>query len=85
MVYTAYSHEMIFMETINVAGGGLGNGNTHAEIHIHYTDADMDQVKNVYYTEYGLCHYRKRIGDDVEWGEVDTFKILLDGRYVDED
>ena len=68
-----------------VAGGGLGNGNAYAEIQIIYEDTDMEEITDVYYEEFGKNPYRKCIGDDIEWGEGDNFKVLDDGKYVDSD
>ena len=71
------------MKRINVAGGGLGNGNAYAEIQVIYEDKDMCEIKAVFYEEFGNNHYRKIIGDDIEWGEDDNFKVLNHGKYVD--
>ena len=85
MVYTAYSCENIYMKRINVAGGGLSNGNAYAVIEILYNDEDMNEVDGVWYKEFGRNPISKHIGDDVEWGDDDTFKVLLDGVYVDDE
>ena len=84
MVYTAYSCEQIYMKRINVAGGGLSNGNVYAIIEILYTDEQMEEVDGVWYKEFGKNPISKRIGNEVEWCEDDTFKILEDGEYVDD-
>tara|TARA_R110000822_G_scaffold108386_2_gene237868 strand:- start:1093 stop:1419 length:327 start_codon:yes stop_codon:yes gene_type:complete len=85
MGYTAYSAKDIIMKTINVAGGGLSNGNAYAEIQVIYDDKDMCEIKAVFYEEFGNNHYRKYIGNDIEWGEDDDFKVLNNGKYVDEE
>jgi len=82
MVFTAYSCEQIYMKRINVAGGGLGNGNFYAVIEILYNDEQMEEVDSVWYKEFGNNPINKRIGNEVEWCEDDTFKILEDGEYV---
>jgi hypothetical protein len=79
--FTAYGCE--FVRVINVAGGGLMNGNAYATIEINYTNADLDEVKSVYYCEYGRNPSRNKIGDDIEWGEDDDFNVLNDGEVVD--
>ena len=83
MVFTAYTCE--HMKRITVACGGLANGNARADIEIIYKDACMEEVKCVWYKEYGNNPYTKKIGDDIEWGEDDTFKVLKNGEYVDDD
>ena len=45
----------------------------------------MEEVKCVWYKEYRNNPYTKKIGDDIEWGEDDTFKVLKNGEYVDDD
>ena len=85
MVFTAYTCEQIYMKRINVAGGGLGNGNAYAVIEILYKDECMEEVNSVWYKEYGINPISEKIGDDIEWGEDDTFKVLKNGEYVDED
>ena len=85
MVFTAYSCEQIYMKRIMVAGGGMGNGNVYAVIEILYDDVDMEEVDSVWYKEFGNNPISKRIGNEVEWCEDDTFKILEDGEYVDDE
>ena len=72
------------MKRITVAGGGLGNGNAYAVVEILYTDEEMEDVDSVWYKEFGNNPISKRIGNGVKWGEYDTFKILEDGKYVDD-
>ena len=86
MVFTAYSCEQIYMKRINVAGGGLSNGNSYAVVEILYNDEQMEEVDSVWYKEFGKNPISKRIGNEVEWCEDgDTFKILEDGEYVDDE
>ena len=84
MGYTAYNCEQIYMKRIMVAGGGMGNGNAYAVVEILYNDEQMEDVDSVWYKEFGDNPINKRIGNGVEWGEYDTFKILEDGKYVDD-
>jgi len=76
--------EHLYMKRIMVAGGGIGNGNAYADVEIIYKDEEMLEVDSVWYIEYGDNPIRKRIGNQVEWGEY-TFKILEDGEYVEEE
>jgi len=86
MVFTAYSCEQIYMKRINVAGGGLSNGNAYAVIEILYNDEQMEEVDGVWYKEFGKNPISERIGNEVEWCEDgDTFKILEDGEYVEDE
>ena len=85
MVFTAYSCEQIYMKRINVAGGGLSNGNAYAVIEILYNDEQMEEVDGVWYKEFGKNPISKRIGNEVEWCDDDTFKILEDGEYVEDE
>ena len=85
MEYTAYSSEDVYMKTIVVSGGGMDcSGATHAEVQVIYKDKDMTEIKAVYYEEFGKNPLRKYIGDDIEWGEDDNFKVLNDGKYNDD-
>jgi hypothetical protein len=86
MVFTAYSCEQIYMKRINVAGGGLSNGNAYAVIEILYNDEQMEEVDGVWYKEFGKNPISERIGNEVEWCEDgNTFKILEDGEYVEDE
>jgi hypothetical protein len=85
MVFTAYNCEQIYMKRIMVAGGGMGNGNAYAVVEILYNDEQMEEVDSVWYKEFGDNPINKRIGNEVEWCEYDTFKILEDGEYVEEE
>lgn len=86
MVYTAYECETLTMKRIQVAGGGMSNGNAYAIIEIIYTNEFMDEVDSVWYKEFGKNPISKRIGNDVEWSDDnDSFKVLEDGEYVDEE
>ncbi len=60
MVFTAYSCEQIYMKRIDVAGGGLSNGNAYAVIEILYNDEQMEEVDSVWRLSgwiTGLLHY----------------------------
>jgi hypothetical protein len=86
MVFTAYNCEHIYKKRIMVAGGGMGNGNTYAVVEIFYNDEQMEEVDSVWYKEFGDNPINKRIGNEVEWGDDDdTFKILEDGEYVEDE
>jgi hypothetical protein len=85
MVFTAYNCEQIYMKRMMVAGGGMGNGNAYAVVEILYKDEQMEEVDSVWYKEFGDNPISKRIGNEVEWGEYDTFKILEDGKYVEDE
>jgi hypothetical protein len=85
MGYTIYNCEKIYMDRIQVSGGGMSNGNAYAVIEILYNNEDMTEVDSVWYKEFGKNPISRCIGNDVEWGEEDTFKILLNGSYIDED
>ena len=80
MNYTAYSAETNYMKSILVSGGGIGNGNAYSEVQVIYKDADMTEIKDVFYEEFGCFEnskpFRKWIGNDIEWGEDDDFKVL---------
>lgn len=81
MEFRAYS--VRYTQVINVAGGGLGNGNAYANIEIDYKDSDMNEISKVYYAEYGRNPSRELIGVDIEWGEGDDFNVLdKDGKVV---
>ena len=86
MVFSLYSIEKIMR--FNVAGGGLMNGNAYADIEVEYegdSECWFENVKKVWYIEYGKNYTKRLIGDDIEWtDEPDTFKVLLDGKSVDE-
>jgi len=84
MVFDMHGCEHLYMKRIMVAGGGIGNGNAYADVEIIYKDEEMLEVDSVWYIEYGDNPIRKRIGNQVEWGEY-TFKILEDGEYVEEE
>ena len=86
MGYTAYDSETLYMKRIEVAGGGMSNGNAYAIVEIIYTDEFMDEVDAVWYKEFGKNPINKRIGNDVEWSDDnDSFKVLEDGEYVDDE
>ena len=85
MVYTAYNCEQVYMKRIMVASGGLNNGNDYAFVVIMYNDQKMEQVDAVWYKEFGNNPISKRIGNEVEWCEDDTFKILENGEYVEDE
>ena len=83
MVFTAYNSEKIWTTRMMVAGGGMGNGNAYAVIEINYLEDE--EVDSVWYKEFGDNPVCKRIGNGVEWCEYDTFKVLEDGEYVEDE
>ena len=85
MVFDMHGCEHLYMKRIMVAGGGIGNGNAYADVEIIYKDEEMLEVDSVWYIEYGDNPIRKRIGNQVEWCEYNTFKILENGEYVEEE
>ena len=85
MVFEAHNCQNIYMKRMMVAGGGMGNGNAYAIVEIVYNDAEMEEVDSVWYKEFGDKPYSKRIGNEVEWVDGDTFKILEDGEYVEDE
>ena len=84
MGYGIYGTEILTIQRIMVAGGGMMNGNAYANVEIHYSSADMEEIDSIWYKEFGknpICRY---IGDEVEWDDEGyTFKVKKDGRYVD--
>ena len=89
MRYTAYSSDNIYMKRIVVSGilneAGEPKGGHYAEVQIMYNDADMNELKEVFYEEFcwvGRSLERKYVGNGVEWGEDNNFKVLLDGEDV---
>jgi hypothetical protein len=76
MEFNAYECENLFMRRIQVAGGGMTNGNAYADVEIHYLDSDMTEIDIVWYKEYGKNPIAKRIGNEIEWGEEGDFKVL---------
>tara|TARA_R110001632_G_scaffold231663_1_gene370656 strand:- start:109 stop:432 length:324 start_codon:yes stop_codon:yes gene_type:complete len=95
MGYTAYSvkdkiitmtdgYILGAMKSINVGCVGLRNGNAYAEVQVVYMDKDMTKNNAVFYQEFGNNPLRICIGDDIEWGEDDNFKVLNDGKYNDD-
>jgi hypothetical protein len=83
MVFIAYGSKNVYTKRIQVAGGGLGNGNSYAVVEIQYLEEFGGEVDGIYYQEYGGLSSREYIGDEIEWGEDDTFKIKRDGEYID--
>lgn len=82
MEFTAYAIK--YTKVINVAGGGLGNGNAYANIEIEYANEKMNEyeITGVFYAEYGRNPYRRKIGRDIEWGEDDDFNVIDDDDNV---
>ena len=63
---------------INVAGGGMMNGNAYANIEGEWkTEDDFDNGDEgeIYYCEYGTYACRKYVGKRIIWGEDDNFNI----------
>ena len=93
MTFTAYNLE--HHKTILVSGGGYDNIldpslYSHAEIDIEYKEVEgenwFENIIAVYYKEYGTNDWYVKstfIGNDIEWGENDNFRVLYNGRYVD--
>ena len=56
--YSCCSYKCSYIMTINVAGGGMMNGNAYADLEFHYkTEEDFisnpDEPDKIYYCEYG--------------------------------
>ena len=83
MEFTAYA--VTYTKVINVAGGGLSNGNAYANIEIEYANEKMNEyeITGVFYAEYGRNPCRRKIGVDIDWGEDDHFNVIdWDGNVV---
>lgn len=76
MEFTAYS--VTYVKVINVAGGGLGNGNAYANIEIEFKDSDMNEISRVFYAEYGRNPSRRWIGVDIDWDDDGTSFNVID-------
>ena len=70
------------------------DNNIPSQIEVIYKDKDMTEIKAVFHEEMLLMRgalggkkkeTRKFIGDDIEWDcDNKNFKVLNDGKYVDE-
>jgi len=89
MVFAWHTCEKIKRFLVNF--GGIQNDNDYAIIEIEYEEiycdgtnnSKTDNIKKVYYIEYGKNYKKELIGDDVEWIEnFDEFKVLKNGKYV---
>ena len=81
--FCAYQCETYEVKKIRVAGGGMSDGYAYADIEIHSKGRNND-IEAVYYVKHALNkpEYRVYVGNDIEYGEYDEFKILEDGEYV---
>jgi len=76
--YYAYSLEKEYKVIINVAGGGMMNGNAYANIEGEWeTEEDYNNgiEGEIFYCEYGRNEVRKYVGKRIVWGEDDNFNI----------
>ena len=83
MEFIAYAIK--YTKVINVAGGGLSNGNAYANIEIEYANEKMNEyeITGVFYAEYGKNPCRRKIGAEIDWGEDDHFNVIdWDGNVV---
>lgn len=76
--YNAYSISSLYKVVMNVAGGGLMNGNAYANIEGEWkTEEDFNNGEEgvIYYCEYGNNPIRQYKGSRIVWGEEDNFNI----------
>ena len=76
--YRAYDLKKVYKVNIRVAGGGMSNGNSYANIEGHYNneeDFDNGEEGDIFYCEYGSNPIRKHVGKRIVWGEDDNFNI----------
>ena len=78
--YEAYQTEQFYTIKIQVAGGGMMNGNAYANIEGEWaTEGDYldNECGNVYYCEYGLNPSKEYVGMGIEWNDEHTkFKVI---------
>ena len=61
------------------------DNNIPAKMEVIYKDKDMTEIKAVFYEQVLVQKMaRKFIGDDIEWCDDKNFKVLNNGKYVDE-
>jgi len=76
--YNACSYKAIYKVVINVAGGGMMNGNAYANIEGEWkTEEDYNNGEDgdIYYCEYGSNPCRNYVGKRIVWFEDDNFNI----------
>jgi len=76
--YTAYGSVKLYKVVINVAGGGLMNGNAYANIEGEWkTEDDFNDGEEgeIYYCEYGSYPSKRCVGTRIVWGDEDKFNI----------
>ena len=64
---------------IQVAGGGMMNGNAYADIEGEWETIDEyndGADGEIYYCEYGNNPCRRLIGEGIEWGDDDNFNVI---------
>ncbi len=87
MDFTANEIENI--KRIAVAGFHmLNNGNDYAMVEILYEGEEenwYENIKMVWYVEYGKNFKKEYIGNDIAWFECNQFKVLKDGEFVGKD
>lgn len=76
--YYAYGLKKVYKVVINVAGGGMGNGNAYANIEGEWeTEEDFENGEegDIFYCEYGSNPCRNYVGKRIVFGEDDGFNI----------
>ena len=70
--YGDFGNKIVYKLIINVAGGGLGNGNTYANIEAEFRNLeDLNNRENAkyYYCEYGSNPIRRYEGEYIQYNE----------------
>ena len=77
--YGDFGNKIVYKLIINVAGGGLGNGNAYANIEGEFKTLDdlyNQENGNYYYCEYGRNPIRRYEGEYLQYNDDSTcFKI----------
>lgn len=76
--YTAYGSVKLYKVVINVAGGGMMNGNAYANIEGEWEteeEYETGEEGDIYYCEYGNNPVRRYVGTRIVWGEDDNFNV----------
>ena len=76
--YNACSISKIYKVVINVAGGGMMNGNAYANIEGEWEteeEYETGEEGDIYYCEYGNNPVRRYVGTRIVWGEDDNFNV----------
>ena len=76
--YTGYGIQKVYKVVINVAGGGLMNGNAYANIEGEWEteeEYETGEEGEIYYCEYGSNPSRRCVGTRIIWGEDDKFNV----------